>query len=48
MTEKHQTEQMQQMLDLEEYKTAFKALATGTYKGLTRTNLEETLDHLNS
>ena len=46
-TEKEQTEQMQQMLDLEEDKTALKILVADTYKYLIRTNSEEAIDHLN-
>ena len=46
-TEKDQTEQMQQMLDLEGNKTAFRVLVANTYKDLIRTNSEETIHHLN-
>ena len=35
------------MLNLEEDKTALKALATNTYNDLIRTNSDETIDHLN-
>ena len=46
-TEKEQTEQMQQMLDLEWHETALKVLVVDTYENLIRINLEETIDHLN-
>ena len=45
---KDKTEQMQQMLDSEEYITALKVLAADTYKGLIGTNSEKKIDHLNS
>ena len=45
-TEKEQTEQIQQMLDLEWDKTALKVLAADAYKNFIRTN-SETIDHLN-
>ena len=47
-TEKDQTEQMQQMLDLEGHEAALKVLAPDTYESLISTHSEETMDHLNS
>ena len=46
-TEKEQSEQIQQILNLEEDKTALKVLVADTYENLTRANSEETIDHLN-
>ena len=46
-TEKEQSEQIQQMLNLEEDKTALKVLMTDIYANLIRENSEETIDHLN-
>ena len=47
-TEKEQLEQIQQMLNLEEDKTALKVLAANTYDDLIRTISDETVYHLNS
>ena len=46
-TEKEQSEQIQQMLNLEQDKTALMVLAANTYNGLIRTNPDEPIDHLN-
>ena len=46
-TEKEQSEQIQQMFNLEEDKTALKALVADTYSDLIRTNSDEDIDHLN-
>ena len=46
-TEKDQTEQMQQMLDVKGDKTALKVIVADAYENLIRTNSEETIDHLN-
>ena len=45
--EKEQSGQIQQMLNLEEDKTAIKVLAADTYDALIRTGSEEAIDHLN-
>ena len=45
-TEKEQSEQIEQMLNLEEDKTALKVLAADTYEDLIRVTPEETIDHL--
>ena len=47
VTEKDQTNQMQQMLDSEELDTTFKVLTVETNDILTRANPEEILNHLN-
>ena len=47
MTEKDQTEQMQQMLDSEEQETTLKVLVSETYDSLTRTNSEKMFEHIN-
>ena len=41
------SEQIQQMFNLEEDKTALKDFATNTYDDLIRTNSDDTIDHLN-
>ena len=46
-TEKEQLEQIQQMINLEEDKTALKVLAANTYDDDITTNSDETIDHLN-
>ena len=46
-TEKEQSEQMQQILNLEEDKMALNVLVADTYEDLIRANSEETIDHLN-
>ena len=43
---KDQTEQMMQMLDSEEQKTALKHLTADTYEGWINANSEETIYHL--
>ena len=45
-TEKEQLEQIQQMFNLEEDRTALKVLVADTYDDLIRTNSDNTLDHL--
>ena len=40
-------EQIQQMLNLEEHKTALMVLVTDTYEDPIKANSEETIDHLN-
>ena len=45
--EKEQSEQIQQMLNLEEDKTALKFLAANTYEDLLMAKSEDTIDHLN-
>ena len=40
-------EQIQQMLNLGDDKTALKVLVADTYENLNRTNSEDTVDHLN-
>ena len=47
VTEKDQTEQLQQMLKSEEQETILKVIAGETYDSLTRANLEEMINHLN-
>ena len=44
--EKEQSEQVQQMLNTEEDKTALKDLKADTYEDLISENSEETIDHL--
>ena len=44
-TEKEQLEQIQQMLNLEEDRTALKFLVADTYEDLIRANSEKTIDH---
>ena len=46
-TEKEQSEQIQQMFNLEEDKTALNVPAANTYNDLNRTKSDETIDHLN-
>ena len=46
-TEKEQSEEIQQMLNLEEDKTTLKDLVADTEENLIRANSEETIDHLN-
>ena len=46
-TEKEQSEQIQQMLNLEEEKTGLNVFAADTYDDLIRTSSEEAIDHLN-
>ena len=46
-TEKEKSEQIQQMYNLEEQKTALKVLAPDTYDDLIRTNSDEAMNHLN-
>ena len=46
-TEKEKSEQIQQMLNLEEDKTSLKVLVADTYDDLIRTNSEEAIDQLN-
>ena len=46
-TEEEQSEQIQQMLNLEEDKTTLKVIVADTYKNLIKANSEETIDHLN-
>ena len=45
-TEKEQSEQIQQMFNLEEDKTALKILMANTYDDFITTNSDETIDHL--
>ena len=45
--ENKKSEQLLEMLNLEEDKKALKVVAVDTYENLIRTNSEETLDHLN-
>ena len=47
MTEKDQTEQIQQMLDSEEPETTWKVLAGEIFNSLNRANPEEMIDHFN-
>ena len=46
-TEKEQSEQIQQILNLEADKTALMVLMAVIYEGLIKANSEETIDHLN-
>ena len=46
-TEKEHSEQIQQMLNLEENKTSLKVLVADTYDDVIRTNSEKTIDYLN-
>ena len=46
-TEKEQSKQIWQMLNLEEEKTTLKVLVADTYENPIRVNSEETKDHLN-
>ena len=46
-TEKEQSEQIQQILNLEDDETALKILVSDTYEDLNRENSKETIDHLN-
>ena len=45
--EKEQSEQIQQMLNLDEDKTALQVLVVNTYDDLITTNSDKTIDHLN-
>ena len=45
--QKKKSEQIQQMLNLEEDKTTLKVLVTDNYENLIQANSEETTDHLN-
>ena len=46
-TENDQSEQIQQILNLEEDKTALKVFAADTYKNVIRANSGKTIGHLN-
>ena len=44
--QKNKSDQIQQMINLEEDKTALKVLVADTYENLIRANTEETIYHL--